>query len=117
MAETPRRKGAVRRSEIPPDVLRALNEGTEETITLVEWLAIDMPTLLRSVTPQVGLSEVGDELGSAADSLADKGVTVRLRGIGEALFAATQHSPYSAPVLADTSASMIPSTQHSQSLP
>ena len=91
MAEAPRRKGAVRRSAIPTDVLQALNEGTEETITLVEWLAIDMPTLVRSVTPQVGLSDLGAELGSAADSLADKGVTVRLRGIGEALFAATQH--------------------------
>ena len=50
--ETPgRRKGATRRADIPPDVLRALNEGREETITLAEWLAIDMPSLLRSKTP------------------------------------------------------------------
>ena len=59
--QAPRRKGAVRRSDIPPDVLQALNEGREETITLAEWLAIDMPTLLRSVLPEIGLEETGDE--------------------------------------------------------
>ena len=31
MEKTPRRKGAMRRSEIPPEVLRSLNEGREET--------------------------------------------------------------------------------------
>ena len=90
MAGPPRRKGAIRRSEIPPDVLRALNEGREETITLVEWLAIDMPTLLRSILPDVGLAEARDELDGAARSLAEEGVTVRLKGIGRALFEATR---------------------------
>ena len=89
--QAPRRKGAVRRSDIPPDVLQALNEGREETITLAEWLAIDMPTLLRSVLPEIGLEETGDELGRAADALADEGVTRRLRGIGQALFRATRN--------------------------
>ena len=89
----PRRKGAVRRSDIPPDVLRALNEGREETITLVEWLAIDMPTLLRSILPSVGLKYLREELGELADGLAHKGVTERLKGIGRALFEATKNHP------------------------
>ena len=89
----PRRKGAVRMSAIPPDVLRALNEGREETITLVEWLAIDMRTLLRSIAPAVGLVAMMDQIEKAYDELADKGVTVRLRGIGTALFEATRSAP------------------------
>ena len=51
MTTPPRRKGSLRMADIPLDVLKALNEGREETITLVEWLAIDMPTLLRSISP------------------------------------------------------------------
>ena len=39
MERQSRRKGATRRSEIPPEVLTALNEGREETITLVEWFS------------------------------------------------------------------------------
>ena len=89
MENPPRRKGAMRRSEIPPDVLRDLNEGREETITLVEWLAIDMPTLLRSISPGVGLSAVKDELDQHLAPLADKGITQRLRGIGEAVYSST----------------------------
>lgn len=89
----PRRKGAVRRADVPPDVLQALNEGREETITLAEWLAIDMPTLLRSILSSVGLGDAVDELGRAADELADEGVTRRLKGIGEALFEAIQRYP------------------------
>ena len=89
----PRRKGAIRISDIPPDVLRALNEGREESITLVEWLAIDMPTLLRSILPGVGLADASEELGQVADVLADEGVTKRVKGIGEALFMATRDHP------------------------
>ena len=93
METKPRRKGAMRIADIPPDVLRALNEGREETITLVEWLAIDMPTLLRSILPSVGLPEAGNELGRVADGLAGEGVTVRLKSIATALFEATQRHP------------------------
>lgn len=88
MQPTPRRKGAVRRADIPPDVLRALNEGREETVTLVEWLAIDMPALLRSILPSVGLEGLREPLGAVADGLADQGVVARLKGIGATLFAA-----------------------------
>ena len=93
MAHPARRKGAVRRSDIPPDVLIALNEGREETITLVEWLAVDTPTLLKSILEQTGLAEVGDRLGRAVIELADKGVTDRLRGMGQALFVAIEGHP------------------------
>ena len=93
MEQAPRRKGAVRRSGIPADVLKALNEGGEETITLVEWLAIDMRSLLRSVLPDIGLLEAAGELDKAADRLASKGVTERLRGIGKAVFLATKSHP------------------------
>ena len=81
----------MRIADISPDVLRALNGGREETLTLVEWLAIDMPTLLRSILPDVGLAEAGDELGKVADGLAGERVTVRLKSIAAALFQATQH--------------------------
>ena len=89
----PRRKGAVRRLDMPSDALQALNEGQEETITLVEWLAIDMPTQLRAVLPGVGLAEAREDLGEIANGLANDGVTKRLKGIGNALFEATQDDP------------------------
>ena len=89
----PRRKGAIRRSEIPPDVLNALNEGREETITLVEWLAIDMRTLLRSIAPDVGLSDALGQLEEAYGPLARQGVTVRLKGVGAALWDVSRGRP------------------------
>lgn len=51
----PRRKGARRISEIPPDVLEALNTGQTETVNLVEWLAVDRTALLQTVLPRLGL--------------------------------------------------------------
>ena len=88
--QAPRRKGAVRRSDIPADVLRALNEGREETITLVEWLAIDVRVLLRAIIADVGLDEVRAELKTEAERLAAMGVTERLRGMGAVLFEVTR---------------------------
>ena len=83
----------MRRSEIPAGVLQALNGGREETITLMEWLAVDMPVLLRNILPQVGLGGAIEALGRAADQLDGLGVTRRLKGIGAALFEATRDHP------------------------
>jgi 3-methyladenine DNA glycosylase AlkC len=81
----PRRKGASRIADIPSNVLVALNEGREETATLVEWLAIDMAALVGNVAPGVGLAENVDALVVAADALADQGITRRMHGMGRAL--------------------------------
>ena len=86
MTIPPRRKGAIRRSAIPPDILLALNEGREETITLVEWLAIDMRHLLHAIVPAVGLADELERLDRSYDKLDGQGVTIRLRGIGAALW-------------------------------
>ncbi len=88
-----RRKGYSRRSDIPADVLGALNEGRDEAVTLAEALGIDMPQLLRHAARDVGLEERGDWLGAQADGLASEGVMKRLAGIGAALFAALDNHP------------------------
>ena len=77
-----KRTGAQRRSEIPPAVLAGLNAGELESVNLVEWLAIDMPTLLRNVAPEVGLADEAAALGAAADALAGLGIVKREKGIG-----------------------------------
>ena len=87
------RKGAMRRSDILPEVLAGLNAGRLETVTLVEWLAIDMAALVRAIAPEVGLGDRADELGAAADALASEGVTRRIRGLGAALHAALREHP------------------------
>jgi 3-methyladenine DNA glycosylase AlkC len=51
----PQRKGAQRISEIPPDILDALNAGKIESVNLVEWLAIDQRILLETALPRLGL--------------------------------------------------------------
>jgi 3-methyladenine DNA glycosylase AlkC len=84
----PRRKGARRMSEIPPAVLRALNRGEEETITLVEWLAIDVRQLARAVVRELALGAKGGPVLDAADELYSQGVMARSRGMGAAWLAA-----------------------------
>ena len=87
-APAPRRKGARRISEIPAAVLRALNQGREETITLVEWLAIDDAKLLASVLPETGFSAAQTRGAVAhARSVADVGIQERVRRIGAQLHA------------------------------
>ena len=49
-----RRRGARRMSEIPPEVLAALNRGELETANLVEWLATDQRKLARHVLASRG---------------------------------------------------------------
>lgn len=87
------RRGAVRRDEIPVEVLAALGTGQIQAITLVEWVAIDPVELARTVLPEVGLGERLRELVAAAELVADQGITRRLRGMGEALFHALREHP------------------------
>lgn len=80
------RKGAQRRADVPPEVLEALNTGRIDTITLAEWLAIDMEQLLANILPEVGLEEEAKGILAAFHPLKDEGVTRRLIGIGAILF-------------------------------
>lgn len=87
------RKGYSRRDDIPPGLIRAMNEGREETRTLAEWLAIDPVALLRAVLPDVGLDRDHEGIAAAAARMAAEGVTARTRGIGRLLFRALGSDP------------------------
>ncbi|HWG92523.1 MAG TPA: DNA alkylation repair protein [Candidatus Thermoplasmatota archaeon] len=86
MSAPPKRKGARSRAEIPPEVLRGINEGTMETITLVEMLAADLHTLLTHTLPQTSLpQDAAQRVLAVARDAASLGVTARMRTIGAAL--------------------------------
>lgn len=88
-----RRKGALRMADIPAEVLRGLNEGRLEAITLVESLAIDATILVRHVAPQIGLKSRAETLIEAAERLREAGVMQRLKGMGEAFHLALVGHP------------------------
>lgn len=79
------RKGARRMSEIPPSVLKALNEGREETRTLVEWLAIDPDTLLGHVLQGIGLAREAARLRRAFAPYRALGISHRTKAVGRIL--------------------------------
>ncbi|MCK6460912.1 MAG: DNA alkylation repair protein [Planctomycetes bacterium] len=79
------RKGARRMAEIPPGVLRALNEGREETRTLVEWLAIDQGTLLGHVLRDIGLAREAARLLRAFAPHRPEGISRRTKAVGRIL--------------------------------
>ncbi|MFI4876424.1 MAG: DNA alkylation repair protein [Blastopirellula sp. JB062] len=81
------RKPARRRSEIPADVLRALNAGQMESRNLVEWLAIDQAKLLKTILPEIGIDDQAAQrrLLKTARGLKTAGVMQRSTGIGAAL--------------------------------
>lgn len=80
------RKPARRRSEVPADVLKAMNAGLIESRNLVEWLIIDQAKLLKAILPEIGLTDAEQQktLLKTARSLQDKGVMQRCSGIGAA---------------------------------
>jgi len=69
------RKGSSKRSDIPPDILAALNAGTLETATLAEGLAIDFRQLLSRVAPELREADLDAVRGEV-------GVTSRMRAAG-----------------------------------
>jgi len=79
------RKGASRRSDVPPDVLRALTEGRIESITLSEFLAIDLEQLWKNVFPTLGLKKELGEILHEYQSFQEEGIKRKFHGIGEIL--------------------------------
>jgi 3-methyladenine DNA glycosylase AlkC len=63
------RKGAIKISLIPPEVLQALNEGLIPTVNLNEYLAIDLPHLARVVAMHMGLNPQAQVLTNALNML------------------------------------------------
>lgn len=84
------RKPARRRSEVPADVLKAMNAGQIESRNLVEWLIIDQAKLLKAILPEIGLASAAAQksLLKTARSLQDAGIMQRCTGIGAAFQAA-----------------------------
>jgi 3-methyladenine DNA glycosylase AlkC len=79
------RKGARRRSEIPREVLAALNNGDLATVNLVEALAIDMAVLVREVFWRLSQEKLAKQLETTARILANQGIMQRLAGMGQAI--------------------------------
>lgn len=49
------RKGASKTANIPKEVIQLLNQGEIESVNLTEWLAVNHSSLLKSVSPTIGL--------------------------------------------------------------
>lgn len=89
------RKGAKRRSEIPAEVVAALNRGELETVNLVEFLVIDQTRLLKSVLTGLGIDQPAHRrrLIAAATAQAEVGIMRRTAEIGRAFFATIANHP------------------------
>lgn len=87
MSNEPKRTGARRVSEVPFDVLAALNRGDTETVNLVEALAIDQFALAAACLPTLGLGEAVDRARASVDPKQPT-APQRIRLIGEAIAAA-----------------------------
>jgi 3-methyladenine DNA glycosylase AlkC len=82
---TVKRKGARRMSEIPADVLAALNAGEYETANLVEWLALDQRVLLANVLREFRLQRLAAEIEADIDQIKKPTAMSLVRTIGVAL--------------------------------
>jgi 3-methyladenine DNA glycosylase AlkC len=78
-------------ADIPPDVLADLNAGRIETVTLVEWLAIDSAALLRSALSEAGAPP--EPLLAALAASPPAGIGARTRAIGALLRAYCSELP------------------------
>ncbi len=72
------RKGAIRVSEVPKDVLNCLNTGQIEAVNLTENLATDFVVLLNTVLPEIDDTALGQ-----SEKL---GVTKRMALVAELIF-------------------------------
>lgn len=79
---TERRRGARRRSEIAAETLRKLNLGLDETVNLMEWLAVDMDALARSVLSSAPCGHLGRKALDRLPRLAGLGITKKLASVG-----------------------------------
>ncbi len=68
------RKGASSRDQVGPELLAALNAGTEQTRTLSEMLVMDLAALLETVAPHIDAAPLR--------AIADQGVTKRMELAG-----------------------------------
>lgn len=68
-----KRKGALRRVDVPPDIKEKLNNGSIESITLAEALVIDHAKLLRAVAPEVGENAI-----SSMEAVKDSGIKLKI---------------------------------------
>jgi 3-methyladenine DNA glycosylase AlkC len=82
---TGRRRGARRRSDIAVDTLRKLNLGLDETVNLMEWLAVDMDVLARSVLSSAHCGDLGRKVLDKLPRLAGLGITKKLAAVGAAV--------------------------------
>lgn len=84
----PRRKGYPSRGSIPSSVLHRLNHAEEPTITLSEWLAVDLSILCATVLSELGHPKVGSSCAALASQLAGDGVGImeRLRRLGQHIY-------------------------------
>ncbi len=78
------RKGASRTTDIPNDVLEALNNGQLESVNLTEWLAVDAVKLLQATLPILKVKNAKTML-STAQAVASQGVMQRTELIATAL--------------------------------
>ena len=76
-----KRRGARKRSEISKLTLRNLNLGLDETVNLMEWLAVDMDALSCSVFADPNFGGFGQRVRERLPRLTGMGVTARLATI------------------------------------
>lgn len=82
----PARKGYASIAAIPPAVRAAIDRAQDDPRTLTEWLAVDTPTLLEHVLPEVGLGAEADALVQAAREFAHLPALKRNGRVGALLY-------------------------------
>ena len=84
-----KRKGARSTKDIPPDILKQLNNGEIETVNLMEWLAIDSLKLLTNILSKLDRKQYLNPIENAVGSLKKKTINTINEAIGEGLYIAT----------------------------